>query len=146
MREFTSSAKSTANSEDPGEKARDITIRIDGKEVTFRGPTSSQFSMMIFGLQGQITDVVATFINFFFVLLKDPADKARFKSRLWDPDDDFDDNTVGEIVKALIEEWAGRPIQLSTDSSAQPLTGGQTLTATPQDEESTRSVFGLTDT
>jgi hypothetical protein len=145
MREITSSTKATANSDQPGEKARDITIKIDGREVTFRGPTSSQFSMMIYGLQGQLTDVVATFINFFFVLLKDPEDRQAYKRRLWDPEDEFDDETVAETVKALIEEWAGRPIQLSTDSSALQPTGGQTLTATTQDEESTRSAFGLTD-
>ncbi len=145
MREITSSTKATANSDQPGEKARDITIKIDGREVVFRGPTSSQFSMMIYGLQGQLTDVVATFINFFFVLLKDPNDAAAFKRRLWDPEDDFNDETVSEVVKTLIEEWSGRPIQLSTDSSPQPLAGGQTSTATTQDEESTRSAFGLTD-
>lgn len=136
MKEFVTAAKARG---DEGKVGPDITTKIDGKDVTFHSPTSTQFALWMTGIQGSTPEAVAAMINFFFYLLAEPSQVNHFRARLWDPKDDFDEVDVANITKALIEEWSGKATPPSSDSAPQPSASGQSSTAPQSSEESTPS-------
>jgi len=118
-----------------------IKVMIDGEEVWFNAPTSAQFAMMLTGIQGSTPEAVAAMINFFFFLLRDEDKKREFRSRLWHPEDPFDEVVVARIGKALIERWSARPTQSPSGSSSSPSPSGPALTEQPQPTASTPLSF-----
>lgn len=126
-REFNTAVRST--DEQKAEQGTAVPLKIDGQEIVFNGPTSSQLAMVIFGAQGSFTQQVAAFINFFFAVLP-KEHHGEFRRRLWDAEDPFDDAMVADIVKHLIEEWSGNPTQQSPASTPTQQPTGETSTET----------------
>ena len=132
IREFSTSVAQTDQSK--SERSRDVKVKVDGREIEFKGPTSAQLAMVIFGAQGTFTQQVAAFINFFFACLPKQYHN-EFRARLWDDEDPFDDAMIADIVKHLMEEWSGNPTQPSPASTPTQPPTGSTSTETASSEE-----------
>lgn len=142
MREFTTAAAAVENDGDTFGK--DVTIKIDGREVRFLPATEGQLAMVLSTDSMPVMQKISVAVNFFFGLIRDGRDSDYFKARLFDRKDPFGAEQISEIVTALIEEWTGNPTQSSSDSTgSQDSTGDSSTESAPQ-VESTPSAFGLT--
>lgn len=139
MREFVTAAAAAAQTPEDDTYGFETTLRIDGREVVFKPLTSSQISLVIAAMQGDLFRKVSTVINFFFSMVKESEDKAWFEQRLWDTEDAFGAPMMEEIMKGLIEEWGARPTQSASPSSGSPQETGRTSTAKRHSKASTRS-------
>jgi hypothetical protein len=122
MREFITSAQN-GDVEPTGEEQ---TIKIDGREVTFRSPNPSQIVLIVAAIESsaQSVSLAAAMINAFFSIIKNPADASHLRGRLFDSEDAFDMVNIAEIMSALMEEWSGKATPPSSEqSSSQPPTG-----------------------
>lgn len=81
-------------------------------------------------------EMVAGIINFFVEIL-DEETHHYIVNRLLRKDDDFGIGEVQEIINWMMEEWSGRPTQLSPASTPSQASGG--ATSTPPTPPSTSS-------
>jgi hypothetical protein len=101
-------------------------------------PTSGQvayLSMTTHKRQSWETQV-SGIINFVMAIMDDET-AAYLSDRLLDHNDPFEIEQIQEIIEYLVEEWAARPTEPSSDSSKSPDTSGSTSTATEQTTSST---------
>jgi hypothetical protein len=131
MREFTTAAEAVETTGDTFGK--EVTIKIDGREVRFLPATEGQLAMVIGSDAVPLMQKISTAINFFFGLVRDGRDADYFKQRLFDRADPFGAEQITAIVEALIEEWTGNPTQSSSDSTgSQDDTGAPSTPSAPQ--------------
>lgn len=142
MREFSTAAAAVETDGDTFGK--DVTIKIDGREVRFLPATEGQLAMVLSTDAMPVMQKISVAINFFFGLIRDGRDADYFKSRLFDRADPFGAESISEIVTALIEEWTGNPTQSSSDSTPSQDDIGAVSTPSAPLQVSTPSAFGLT--
>ena len=142
MREFSTAAAAVETDGDTFGK--DVTIKIDGREVRFLPATEGQLAMVLSTDAMPVMQKISVAVNFFFGLIRDGRDVDYFKSRLFDRKDPFGAEAISEIVSALIEEWTGNPTQASSDSTESQDDTGESSTESVRQPESTPSAFGLT--
>jgi hypothetical protein len=128
---LTIKAFTTAAKADGDEFGEPITFPVDGHDTTFNPPTSGQISVALIGASDMATSVeaAAATINFFFSLLDD-EDVTHYKRRLFDREDPFGPETIGELIEMLMEEWSARPTKQPTDYAPSQRSGGQRSTPT----------------
>lgn len=133
LKQFTTAARERAERPKPTEGfGRTIKVEIDGREIAFGGVSSGQMLAMIaMEAQGE-TARIATIINFFFSIIEKESDRAFLKSRLFDPEDEFGEEIVSDVVIHVLEEWGARPTQPSSDSSTTQQSTGESSTASSQ--------------
>jgi hypothetical protein len=141
MREFTTAAKSA---EQTGELGTEVTMVIDGREVTFLPATEGQIALMLSADILPFQQKISTAINFFFNVLKDGRDVDHFKGRMFDRSDPFGAIEIADIVEGLVEEWTANPTSSPSDSTPSQVSTGGSSTVRPHHVESTPSAFGLT--
>lgn len=131
MKEFTT-AVANRPSKDTGEDAvtHPVTVKIDDREVTFRGATSSELFMLMAAISdtGTLSESIATSINVLYQLMEED-DRRWLKRRLFDPTDPMGPDDIAEYIGYLIEEWSARPTESPGDSSSSPSRTGQNSTA-----------------
>lgn len=130
MREFVTAVTAESSRLDHAteDDAQPVTYRVDGREVTFYPPSTSQLVMIVATEGAETNEMIANYINFFFGLL-DPKDVAYFRKRLFSRTDDFGIVQIRDISSALIEEWSANPTQQPSDSSDSPQSTGRRSTA-----------------
>jgi len=139
IKEFTTSAVASVD-EDEGAVGSEVTVKVDGREVTFYPPTSGQLAVTLAGSGDMATEMeqAAATINFFFSLLEH-RDATFFRKRLFDRDDGFDMDTIADLVSYLLEEWSARPTKQPSDFLPSQRTAGQRSTAKQRHVASHRS-------
>jgi hypothetical protein len=159
VREFNTAAR-TAVVRDDGDQPLPVTVKVDGREVTFQPATEGQIALILAALSDTSGTLngIATIINFFFSLL-DPSklesededddealervraqldsDVRYFKLRLLDHDDPFDGGDICDIVIHLIEQWTGNPTKKPSDFMQSQKHGGPRSTAKRRSTAST---------
>lgn len=135
MKEFITAAVATDE-----ERAEDIEIRVDGRDILVEGPGSGQLSLLMAALGDTSTEpfAVATMINFLFSMIG-PSDARYLKSKLFDRDDPFGAKEISDILIYLVEEWSGRPTESRDASTTSRGRTGRTSTAASPRKASTRS-------
>lgn len=114
------------------------------EEIRLVKPTPAQH-MVLLGIQGGFSsaaDQMATFINFFYALVSE-QDKQKIRRWLLDPTNEFDDQTITDILTEATEHWSGRPTEPSSSSTDSPKSTGRK--STPGGRRSTRSTSESTD-
>lgn len=110
-----------------------IEYDLDGVLMTAYRPTGGQFGMLL-AMSTQYSsneESVAGLINM-FVNIHDEESQAHIVKRLFDRTDGFDIDNVDSILRALIEDWSGRPtVQPSESASSPPTTGRKSTARTP---------------
>lgn len=145
MREFTTAAEVVAGEPGNAELGQEITMKIDGKEVTFLPVSEGALALILASAAQPLAEKIATAVNFFFTSLKDQRDVDFFKERMWNRADSFGPHTMAEIVEGLAEEWTANPTQSPSDSTGSQASTGGSSTESTQGGASTSSAFGLTD-
>lgn len=135
MREFHTAVK--ANLDEDVEGVIEFPIieeDADGNEVGRQicrafPPDTSQVAVAMAGVGRHVetTVKVATIIDFFNEVLDDSS-SAYMRRRLLDRRDPFGLEQVSEILKALMEEWTGRPTQEPQGSSQRQGSSGPSST------------------
>jgi hypothetical protein len=127
IKSFTTAAR---NNTDDGVLGEPVDVEVDGRTVTFLPPTTGQIAVTLAGSSEMATDseLAAAQINFFFSLLE-KRDATWFRRRLFDRSDDFDIETIGEIVEYLMEQWSARPTKQPSDYLPSQRSGGKKSTA-----------------
>lgn len=128
MREFNTAARRTAPTIIDG--AKPIEFKVDGDVFVAYPPSPGQMALLV-AAQADSRDVttsMAAIIDFLDGLF-DEEGRAMYRRRLMDRDDDFDFDTVNDIVEGLIEEWSGRPTKPSSASQRPRKTAGARSTA-----------------
>lgn len=134
MKEFITSAVNAMDDDDVA-LGQPVTVKIDGRKVKFRPPSSGQLAVFLAGASDNVDsiDTMSMGINFFFALLADKEDVRYFKVRLLDRDDHGTLDTIGEVVNYLVEEWTARPTSQPSASLPSQPSDGPRLTAQVQD-------------
>lgn len=105
VKEFTTAAERATRPE-----GAQVTFKIDGVDYTANEPDPMQVAMLMaaFGRYSTEPDQIAGVIDFFVGVLE-PDSHRRIVQRLLDPRDPFGLEQVQEIMKWMLEMWAGRP-------------------------------------
>lgn len=123
----------TAVREVDTDEADAIDYDLDGALMTAYRPTGGQFAMLM-AMSTQYStneESVAGLINM-FINIHDEESQAILVKRLFDRNDGFDVEDVDRILRALLEDWSGRPtVQPSDSASSPPSTGRKSTARTP---------------
>jgi hypothetical protein len=124
MLEFTTAVKETEVDD-----ADAIEFDLDGVLCTAYRPKGGQFGMLMAMTTQYSTDqeAVAGLIQLFINML-DEDSQSYVVRRLFDRKDSFDISDVDQILRGLMEEWAGRPTEPPSDSASSPPSTGQKST------------------
>lgn len=124
MREFTSGTRRSAEPKQP-----DIEFTLDGETYIARMPKPAVFAYLTAAsARGATTaDQIKAVLDFIEAVLE-PDSRARFRSRLLDPEDELELEDGIDLLRYLQEEWSGRPTGSSTDSSDGRATTGPSST------------------
>lgn len=138
MREFTTAAREAADLRET-DFGVEITIEHDGREIDILPAGEGALAVLLASDGAPLSAKVAASINFFFSILKNPADEDYFKQRLFDRNDPFGGGEIAEIVQGIIEEWTGDPTQSSSDYTGSLDRTGESSTVSAPPKASTRS-------
>lgn len=138
MREFITAAEEAAEADD-GDLGREITIKVDDREVKILPAVEGAVAMLMAADSVPIQQKVSTSINFFFSILADDRDVDYFKQRLFSREDKFGGSEIAELVQMILEEWTGDPTQSSSDSTGSLDSTGESSTGSSRPKASTRS-------
>lgn len=135
----------TAAKKDLGKvnKAKPVTFKHDGREVTFFEPTSGQAAiMMVIFNRNMTAQQSATFLQLFFQLMdEDTLDY--FQQRFLDPNDALSEldakGGLFDIWELLMSEWSDRPTKSPSDYRPPRRATGRKSTAPLRGVESTSS-------
>lgn len=138
-KQFTTSVVAAAEDES-GETAADVTIVLDGREITFAGPDATHALMLMFASQeedkiraaGQVIEIM-------FNLIEDGSQRSYYRRRLLDPKDPLGFEHVYDHMEYCIEEWFARPTESPSGSSPSPKKPGPKSTAKRHQGASTPS-------
>src|SRR5690606_28261606 len=101
MREFTTAI--TSGTEREPAEAPPVTVKIDGRDVTFLGPNTEELTMLMTAVSdtSSLDQSVSTSLNIVFDLIEKPEDARWFKGRLLNRKDPLNIAMVTEIVVHL---------------------------------------------
>jgi hypothetical protein len=127
MREFVTAVTAA------DEASEWLEFKVDGVECKATRPTPAQVAYLTAALhkRAAIETQIAGAINFCMAIM-DNDTSAYLSDKLLDSADPFDLENLQEIIQWLMEEWAGRPTQPSSDSS--PTEDGSGSTSTPSSQ------------
>lgn len=114
----------------PREVTRTL-FRIDGEDFYAVKPKAGVLmGLMLDGQAAEGGDEMAQvrIIEAFIDTTLEPDSGDRIRARLEDPDDDFDVDTLAEVITALQGAWGRRPTTPSRRSSRSPRRTGRTST------------------
>lgn len=139
MREFSTAVTAHDDSEDV--VTSPVTFKIDGREVTFRGATSSEVFMLMAAVSdtSSLGESIATSINVLYELMED-NDRRWLKRRLFDRSDPMNPEQIAEYIHGLVEEWSARPTESPSDSLESSPPSGSGSTAKPRSKGKKSSV------
>lgn len=107
-------------------------------------PTPGQH-MVLLGMQGgfaNATEQMRTFVNYFYALVS-TQDKAKVQRWLLDPEEDFEVETLTDILTEATEHWSGRPTEPSSNSTgSRSSTGRKSTSGKRQQTRSTSDSTG----
>jgi hypothetical protein len=106
------------------------TVDLDGETLHAIMPKAGQMLAMTRAIEGLPDDLAEMkLIDSFLELCLDEPSRDRLRERLDDPEDDFDLDTLTDLMNQLKEVWADRPTGPSTASSQRPRRTGRASTA-----------------
>lgn len=113
------------------ERARVLTtVDLDGETLHAVKPKGGQMLAMARAIEGLPDDLAEMkLIDSFLELCMDEPSRDRLRERLDDPEDDFDLDTLTELMDRLKEAWADRPTGPSRSSSPPRKRTGRASTA-----------------
>lgn len=148
MKEFATAVAAKVQAEEDGNQAiaGPETVKIDGREITFNGPTAGQIIMMLAVTDGaEPTTVIGTAVNVLFELCEKEEDKRWLRSRLLSSKNYLSPEVLSEVITYLTERWFARPTQSADGSSPSPPTAGPRSTGHRQHKAKTHSTSVPTD-
>lgn len=121
-----------------------LLVRLDGREMPLRRPSSAQYALAQSALNRQD---IGRFLEFMLGFFSNKDDREHLRNRLEDPDDPFDiwvdedyeGVTLLSIWKAVVEEMAARPTSSRSGSAASRSTTGSRSTAGARPKATRRS-------
>lgn len=139
--EIKSFQSSQEESRDSEETAPDVTVKIDGREITFMGPNATESTFLMMNVSGStnILKAVASSIDLILGLIKDDMDRRWLEQSLLDRRNPMSIELVTDVVLYLIEEWFTRPTQEQSTSSGPPSPTGRKSTASRHRKASSHS-------
>lgn len=128
IKTFQSSQDASKNSKSV---APDIPVVIDGREIWFTGPNSTESTILLLHVSGSsnMMKAVAGSLDLVLGLIRDDMDRRWLENALLDRSNPLDIDLVTDVVLYLIEEWFTRPTQEQPESSGPPSPTGRKSTA-----------------
>lgn len=134
MKEFVTAALEDVEEQDQVTLPDTLTVKYDGREVTFVKPTTGQLAlMMTMGSQDLNIEQLGNFISLFLAICDDET-RRYFSGRLLDRNDKFSDSFIEEggifeLWEFVVKEWSARPIKKPSDYARPQRSTGRKSTA-----------------
>lgn len=137
MKEFITAAMEDIDERDDAHEVPPedyLTLKHDGREVTFIKPSTGQLSLMLtMGSQELTLEQLGNFISLFLAVCDDDT-RRYYTGRLLDRNDPFseaflDEGGIFQIWEHIVKEWSARPIKKPSDYARPQRSTGRKSTA-----------------